>query len=82
MAKLSDQTIVPLDYISNESFFDLLKRVNIDVNELGDCFINGKVVMDGNQLVPDESRVGIFGTGMLLHEGGQYLKYTNIYEAK
>ena len=81
-AKLSDKTVIKLDYKSNESFFDLLHRINITTDEIGDCFINGKVIMDGNQLVPDESRIGLFGLGMLLHEGGQYLKYDSIYEAK
>ena len=79
-AKLSEQTIVKLDFINNESFLDLLKRVNIEPNELGDCFINGSVVMTGNEIIPDESRVSLFSVGMLLHEGGQYLKYKSIYE--
>ncbi len=80
-AKLSEQTIVKLDFKSNESFLDLLKRVNIEPNELGDCFINGSVVMTGNEIIPDESRISLFGVGMLLHEGGEYLKYKSIYEA-
>ena len=37
-ARLSEQTIVKLDFKSNESFFGLLKRVNITLDELGDCF--------------------------------------------
>lgn len=81
-AKLTDQTVVQLNFKENETFLDFLKRVNIDLTELGDCFINNKVIINPLQIIPDESRIGIFGSGMLLHEGGQYLKYVSIYEAK
>ena len=81
-AKLSDQTIIPIDYITNESFLDLLKRINLVPHELGDCFINGNYVSEGTQLIPNEARIGLFSTGMQLHEGGDYLKFRSVHESK
>ena len=37
--------------------------------------------MTGSEVIPDDARISLFSVGMLLHEGGQYLKYKNIYEA-
>ena len=59
----------------------LLNRLDIKLDELGDCFVNGIVVLDGETQIPDNARVGLFGLGMLLHEGGQYLKYRSVYES-
>ena len=81
-AKLSVPTVVKLEHLPNESFNGLLHRLNINYDELGDCFINGIVVLNGDTKIPDNARVGVFGLGMLLHEGGQYLKYRSVYETK
>lgn len=80
-AKLSDQTVLSFPFKSNESFSDLMKRIKIDINELGDCFINGRVVLDKNQIIPDQARIGLFSQGMLLHEAGEFLK-NKLYDEK
>lgn len=80
-AKLSEQTVVSITFKSNESFAELMKRIEIDINDLGDCFINGFVVLDRSQIIPDEARIGLFSQGMLLHEGGEFLK-NRLYEEK
>ena len=72
--KISEQTIVKLDFIVNETFFGLLKRINVRIKDPEDRFINPTVIINGSQLIPDESRVGLFSTGMLLHEASEFLK--------
>ena len=81
-AKLSAPTILKIEHVPDENFNGLIKRLNVNHDELGDCFVNGIVVLDSGTKIPDNSRVGLFGLGMVLHEGGQYLKYRAVYESK
>lgn len=72
-AKLSEQTIIPIDYIPNESFESFLRRIEVEESELGDCFINGKIAYK-NIIIPKNARIGLFGRGMNLLDGGQHIK--------
>ena len=81
-AKLSAPTVLKFDHIQDETFHDLIQRLDVNYDELGDCFINGIVVLKPDTKIPDNARVGLFGLGMVLHEGGQYLKYRAVYESK
>ncbi|MHA1984041.1 MAG: hypothetical protein ACW967_06780 [Candidatus Hodarchaeales archaeon] len=74
-ARMSNQTIIKVDYVQNETFIQLLNRLDVNQDEIGDCFVNGKVVTNGNEMIiPDESRIGLFGVGMVLIESGEMLK--------
>ena len=57
----------------NESLQDLIKRIGIKNDDLGELFINGKVASLDDPVPPD-ARVGIFPRGMHLLCGGQHLK--------
>ena len=74
-AKLSDITKIILPYIENERFFQLLNRLSLNANEIGESFLNHTVVKDTEHtIIPDNARVGIFSQGMFLLCGGQHLK--------
>ncbi len=74
-ARMSENTIINLPAIKNESFYELLDRLKLEEDEIGECFVNSKVV-DGQKLmpVPNGARVAIFSSGMFLLCGGQHLK--------
>lgn len=72
-AKLSESTIIEIEFKPNESFNNFLQRINIDTSELGDCFINGKIA-ESDLIVPENARIGLFGIGMCLLDGGQHIK--------
>ena len=72
-AKMSENTVIKVDYITNETLGSLLRRLQIEKEELGECFINNKVANE-NTIIPDDARVAIFCTGMNLLCGGQHLK--------
>ena len=74
-ASLADQTFITVPHIQNESFKDLLERLKVEKEDIGDCFVNGTVVSNANEtIIPDNSRVALFGAGMRLLCGGQHLK--------
>ena len=72
-AKLSESTVLKIKFNEHETFTDLLKRLNIDESELGDCFINGHIA-EKNIMIPNDARIGLFGFGMRLLDGGQHIK--------
>jgi hypothetical protein len=74
-ARLSENTTITLPHINGENFHKLLKRLDLAEEEIGDCFLNHKVITDKKAtIIPDESRVAIFSGGMFLLCGGQHLK--------
>ena len=73
LANLSDITKIELEFKPNESFENFLKRINVEENELCDCFINGQIA-EMNVIIPKNARIGLFGRGMNLLDGGQHLK--------
>ena len=80
-AKFSENTIVKYDYKANETFVNLIKRLNLDKEELGDCFINSTVVTD-TTIIPDNARIALFGSGMRLLCGGQHIKGHGFIDVK
>lgn len=73
-SKATDESIVKVEYIPNEEFIDLLERIGINQKDIGEIFINYRVV-DTDAIIPfDESRISIFSEGMYLIDGGQHLK--------
>jgi hypothetical protein len=71
---LSDDSAIKLPFVENETFEDLLKRLQISRSHYGEIFVNHKIVKDLKKRIPDEARVGIFSQGMFLIDGGLYLK--------
>ncbi len=79
-AKMSEDTVIKVDYIQEETLGSLLHRLEIVDDELGECFINSKVATEETK-IPDNARVAIFCKGMNLLCGGQHLKgHGNISE--
>jgi hypothetical protein len=74
VAKLSEETIIRVPYIFNETIEQLLNRLELSNSDHGECFINHTIVKDYSDLVPKNARVAIFSQGMLLIDGGLYLK--------
>ena len=72
-SKATDDSVVYIDYVEDESIEDLLKRMEI-YEEIGDIFIN-RIISYKDSIIPhDESRVAIFSRGMFCLDGAQYLK--------
>ncbi|MFX0116513.1 MAG: hypothetical protein ACFFB3_18335 [Candidatus Hodarchaeota archaeon] len=77
--KLSDNpdpsanSILRLQEKDGENLEQLVHRIGINPEELGELFINGNVA-NLESIVPVNARVGIFPLGMHLLCGGQHLK--------
>ena len=72
-AKLTDDTIIKLENIEGEDFYHLLTRLQLEKEDIGECFLNHKVVEDFSKKIPENSRVAIFSVGMHLIDGGSYI---------
>ena len=74
-ASLADEMKIQIEFSEGIKLFDVLKQLDIDNNDYGECFINGKSVkVENNPTIIDESRIAIFSEGMYLLCGGQHLK--------
>ncbi|MHA2294654.1 MAG: hypothetical protein ACXAEU_19755 [Candidatus Hodarchaeales archaeon] len=73
-ASLAGNMIIEMSFIEDETLANLKKRLELTTNECGECFVNHKVASDHGTIIPDESRVAIFSSGMFLLCGGQHLK--------
>ncbi|MFX1541134.1 MAG: MoaD/ThiS family protein [Promethearchaeota archaeon] len=72
-SKASEDTVLKIDYHPNETFQQFIHRVGLQMEELGDCFINGKLAKPDMKL-QEGDRVGLFPFNMVLLCGGQHLK--------
>ena len=72
-ASMTENTIVSLDYNTNDTIEKILLRLNIKPEKCGEFFINGNVA-EFDSKIPEDSRVAIFPIGMHLLCGGQHLK--------
>ncbi len=70
---LSEDTILNLPFVDNETFSELVTRLGLSTDDLGDCFVNGTIA-HGNTPLSDGDRVGLFPFNMVLLCGGQHLK--------
>ncbi|MFW9916530.1 MAG: hypothetical protein ACFFGZ_13065 [Candidatus Thorarchaeota archaeon] len=66
-------SILFIEENDNETLGDLILRIGIKLEDLGELFINGNVASLGDT-IPPNSRLGIFPLGMHLLCGGQHLK--------
>ena len=69
----SEDTILMLEYIENETFEEFIKRAGFQKKDLGDCFINGTLAKSKDKIT-DSARVALFPFNMVLLCGGQHLK--------
>jgi len=66
---------IKLTWKSDETVEKLILRLNLSIERIGECFINGTVVNDLEiTIIPQNARVAIFPLGMHLLCGGQHLK--------
>lgn len=72
-SKPDEDTVLRLDFVENETFEDLVKRLGLERSDIGDCFLNGTLVKP-NDIIPKSARVGLFPFNMVLLCGGQHLK--------
>ena len=72
-SKPDEDTVLRLDFIENETFEDLVKRLGLERSDIGDCFLNGTLVKP-KDIIPKGARVGLFPFNMVLLCGGQHLK--------
>ncbi|MHA3962905.1 MAG: MoaD/ThiS family protein [Candidatus Thorarchaeota archaeon SMTZ1-45] len=68
-----EDTILRLDFIENEAFRELIRRLSLKQSDLGDCFLNGTLAKP-EDIIPQGARVGLFPFNMVLLCGGQHLK--------
>jgi hypothetical protein len=69
----NEDTILWKEYVENESFSELIHRLGLTPDDIGDCFINGTLAkMDF--ILSDSDRVGMFPFNMVLLCGGQHIK--------
>ncbi|MGQ4870776.1 MAG: MoaD/ThiS family protein [Candidatus Thorarchaeota archaeon] len=69
----SEDTIIYVEYVSGETFSQLIERMGLQMKELGDCFVNGTLARPDTPLA-DGDRIGLFPFNMTLLCGGQHLK--------
>ena len=74
IASLSENAIVKLLFVIKKTVEQLLKRLNLSKSDYGECFVNHTIVKNLTDLIPKNARVAIFSRGMLLIDGGLYLK--------
>ncbi|PWI46887.1 hypothetical protein CEE45_14450 [Candidatus Heimdallarchaeota archaeon B3_Heim] len=74
VASLSEETIVKMPFLINETVKQLLIRLNLSKSNFGECFVNHTIVKNYNDIIPKDARVAVFSQGMLLIDGGLYLK--------
>ena len=72
-ASLAEDTIIIRHFLEDEIFSQLLERLNLNIDQCGDCFINGRLAKQ-TDIIPKGARIGIFPKGMNLIDGGLYLK--------
>ena len=73
-SKVTDDSTLDIEFIEGETVGQLLNRLSIPFDEIGDIFVNHNV-RDLEYVIPyDKSRVAIFPLGMHLLCGGQHLK--------
>ena len=59
----TEDTILICDYKEGESFEMFVKRLNLDITDMGNCFINGKLANNYSTL-SDGDRVALFPIGI------------------
>jgi molybdopterin converting factor small subunit len=69
----SEDTILKMEFVENETFAQIVTRLGLKPEDLGDCFINGNLAKS-DHILADGDRIGLFPFNMVLLCGGQHLK--------
>lgn len=64
-----------LPFIPRETIRDCIKRIELEVEEIGEVFINHCLSYRDEIIPHDNSRIGIFPRIMQLLDGGLYIRY-------
>jgi molybdopterin converting factor small subunit len=72
-SKASEDTILRIEARQNETFQQFIHRLGLEMDDLGDCFVNGTLAKP-DMKVKDGDRIGLFPFNMVLLCGGQHLK--------
>ncbi len=73
-SKADEDTILMCRHKPGETFEAFLRRLDLEPDIIGDCFING-VVAKPSDVITDGDRVGLFPFNMALIDGGMHLKF-------
>ncbi|MFX0090139.1 MAG: hypothetical protein ACFFBD_00130 [Candidatus Hodarchaeota archaeon] len=70
----TDNSVVVMPWIEGETIIELVKRLGLSVDDLGEVFLNHTPVNPEDSIIPDNARIGLFPLGMHLLCGGQHMK--------
>jgi hypothetical protein len=73
-SKANEDIILMCEYKQNETFETFITRLGLQLDDIGDCFINGTLARVSDYLA-DGDRVGLFPFNMKLIDGGMHLKF-------
>ncbi len=69
----SEDTILMVECVEKESFIQLVRRLGLTPEDVGDCFLNGNLAKL-DHMIEDGDRIGLFPFNMVLLCGGQHIK--------
>jgi hypothetical protein len=72
-SRASEDTKMMLEFVEDETFLQLVQRIGLQKEDIGDCFINGNLAKP-EHIMKDGDRLGLFPFNMVLLCGGQHLK--------
>ena len=81
-SKPTDNSILNLQFLDHESLEDLLIRIGIDPETIGEILVNFNPVELEDIIPHDKSRISIFPLGMHLLCGASHLKGHNFITKK
>ncbi|OLS16852.1 MAG: hypothetical protein HeimC2_46000 [Candidatus Heimdallarchaeota archaeon LC_2] len=70
----TDNSTLKLQYHEGETVKELLVKIGIEPNNVGELLVNFAVAELDTVIPREDSRISIFPTGMVLLCGGQHLK--------
>lgn len=74
-SKANEDTILLVESEDSETFLELIQRLGLEITDIGDCFIDGKIAHQLD-MVKDGDRIGLFPFNMRLIDGGMELKHS------
>ena len=72
----TEDTILICDYKEGESFEMFVQRLDLDVDDMGNCFINGKLA-NNFTILSDGDRVALFPIGMQFFANVSHIQRLN-----
>ena len=73
-SKATEDSILTIKWEENMTVMSLLCSLKLTPKDVGEIFVNYKVITDYSQSIEKDSRVALFSAGMHLLCGGQHLK--------